>query len=360
MIGLPLPIPEIIITGGLGGLGTSIALAMREFGVPVTVIDVMHPGCAPFTVFTHRKELLKSAGVDVQLIDMRDPDLPDHLLCAYPDSEQHTPPFWIHCAFPPPPDVPDIPLESYTELAYTIPARWIELAVDRGWWYLISQHLPAILPHDPRLMYESWRSILDAESLLRQEFFPGVVQTGWPGLFPLLPSFFGTHQSPHTQPLRQYLQLIAGREVSVCPFNKAYSVAHIDSIVHDMVQILQSFVASRGFEVDIDVNPHPDLLARSDDWLTHLRTVLNLTHLQIRADQGPGNYYTTDAYSHHLSELPEFSETGFAVLRANELRRIERDDIKSLIQSWSDLPWIPPGDWSKKISGGRGRRKRRS
>jgi hypothetical protein len=357
---IPLPIPEAIITGGLGGLGTSLALALREREVPVTVIDVMHPGCAPYVVFAHRKALLEAAGVTVRLADMRDPDLPGQVLSFYPETDEHIPPFWIHCASPPPADVPDIPVDSYTDLSHTTPAMWIEVAMNRGWWYLVTQHLPAVLPNDPRMMYESWQAMLEAEGKLRQKYFPGVVQTGEPGLFPLLPSFFGKHQSPHTQPLRQYLQILAGREVSVCAFDKAYSVSLIEGIIIDLMQLLQTFASSKGFEVDIDLNPYPDLLGRSEDWLLYLRTILRLTHVQIRSDQGPGNYYTTDAYGHHLSQLPEFKGTGFAVLRADELRRVGEDDLKLLIENWNDLPWIPPGDWSKKISRGRGRRKRRS
>ncbi|HEX05519.1 MAG TPA: hypothetical protein ENH10_10285 [Bacteroidetes bacterium] len=268
-------------------------------------------------------------------------------------------PFWIHCASPPPPDVPGVPVSSYEELAYSTPAHWIGLATERGWWYMVNQHLPAVLSDDARLFFESWIALFDAESRLRREFQPEVLRTHHPGLFPMVPGLFGLHQSPHTLPLRQYLQILAGREVSVCAFDKPFGMSLLDSVAHDIVQVLQSFASTMGHEVDISANPYPDYLARCEDWLVHLRRIFELERVQVRSDQGPGAYYATSAYGNRLSRLPEFEGSGFAIMTADEIRRVDSAELEKLLLSWKELPWIPPEDWPKKISKGRGRGRRR-
>ncbi|MCB2211931.1 hypothetical protein KQI52_07445 [bacterium] len=355
-----LPVPKVVITGGLGGLGTTLALALRVENVPVTVIDALHPGCAPYPVFENRKAVLEDAGVEVRLQDMRLPDLPAEVLVPADRYESPLPPLWLHCAFPPPPDVPDVPLESYQQMAYDAPAQWIDYAMERGWWWMVMQHLPAVLSDDARLHYASWGTIFAAESKLRREFFRDVMRKQQMGLFPFLPELFGHHQSPHTMPLRQYLQILAGRDVSVCAFDKPWSVSSLDSTARDLLQVLQSYAASQGIEIEQKPNTNPDLLARGEDWILHLRVLLQLSHLRVKSDQSPGSYYPTDAIGQRLAQLPEFQETGFAILAAEEVRRVSLDDVRNLIAGWGELPWMPPPDWPRQVSGGRGRRKRKS
>lgn len=195
-----------LITGGLGGLGTTLALCLRARGDDVTCADVFHPGCAPFVVFAHRRQLLEQAGARVVPADMRAPALAERLL-GPARGEGRGDSTWYHVASPPPPGVAGVPPAAYRELAREIPARWAAAARERGWECVIVQHVAP--PDDPRPAQQGSAAseLPAAEADMRREFPERA------GLrYGFAAALFGLHQSPHTPPLRDYLRALSRME----------------------------------------------------------------------------------------------------------------------------------------------------
>jgi len=319
-----------LVTGVLGGLGSSLAARLLNDGFHVFGLDNFDPGSAPEIVHHYRLSLLQGyENFKFFALDLRNQDMHDSLF------QETTPQYIIHCAgvFPFRPLLPDSSFlyENNLNLSETI-LNLTETYKIKKTIYLHHHYSKNSANANSHPL---WEAILNAENTIQNEIDNHSLSNNIKII--KLHTLIGIGQSYRTFPFRQITQLISRVPVSVSKPGNALTIS-MNSATDTIVKQLS---ISKMDKEDSQSNNCEPISIDTGAIIRKLIKIIGIEPLGFKREVIPWTLNSSEKSDSHLTDEIE-------------------NEVKDLVDWALQLPWMPPVDWSDKRKRVRSKRNNRT